>query len=198
MVSQAANACSPAVEHRSFGERLAAAPVAFVGTVSAVDGARTTFVVEHVLHPSSLGKSFSFDQPVRSTCTNVFEVGQRWLFAGGNTYEPSIRLNVGASAAAWDADKLGRLQRHDDRSLELPTAFSRCNSDAQCTALAYNCTSTAVNTSSVTQARHHVFAVKKAGRPETVSCPSPDQTKGLAMPAPMCHAGRCGAWSLVF
>lgn len=191
-------ACSPAIDNRSFDERLAAAPVAFIGTVLSVDGSRTTFAVEHALHPASLDKRYVIDQPQRSTCTNVFEVGQKWLFAGGNTYEPSMRLDVGRSASKWDGETLGRLQRSDDKALELLPEFTRCSSDAQCVRLAYNCSSTSVNAASLSQAKKHVFGARRAARPEAVSCPAADISKSIGIPGVMCHVGRCGGWRLVF
>ncbi|MBK6616419.1 hypothetical protein [Ottowia sp.] len=155
------------------------------------------FEVENALRGTKAA-TLSIDLPPPSTCTVAFEAGQRWLFAGTMAYEPSVRLDIGATGARLDENSVGRLVRLSDTALGLPKAYQACSTDDQCTALPYSCSMTAVNKASLPAARVHVFDGKRALRPETANCSDVDSSRNGVVPWPMCRASRCGSWMVAY
>ncbi len=71
-------------DERPYSQRLADAPLAFVGTVTSMSGLRITIAVHHAINGSP-GSSTTVEALPPSTCSIVFAVGQRRLYAGPAT-----------------------------------------------------------------------------------------------------------------
>lgn len=175
-------ACSPVPDARSFSQRFYDAPVSFIGTVSSADNHHVVFQVEQAFK-GVRGPIYELDTQM-STCHIAFEAGQRWLYAGNLTLDPSVRL----SAASSGPDS--RLHRLDDRIIQLSRDLQSCTSNSDCAALDYGCSRTAVRTEFFDEAQRQAF--ERGGDPKAVSCPS--GTMDNSVPFPVCDAGICGIW----
>lgn len=193
-LSAGAQACSPTPDSRPFGERLRAAKLAFIGEVEGVSGRTVTFQVQHALVGKPQGERISVEMGSPSTCSIQFVKGQRWIFGGVNTYDPSLRLDVGSNAKRVDGDAVGRMRREDDRHLKMPDEYKSCETDSQCTYLPYACSTTAVNKNTVEAAKKHVFGTMRVARPEVVSCATEKGARVDGAGWALCRAKRCGSW----
>lgn len=90
-------ACTGPQDLRPDSQRLAEARLAFIGTVTAVSGQRVTFAIHHVINGTP-GPSTTVEALSPSTCSSAFTVGQRWLYAGLTTSQPSVLLKADARA----------------------------------------------------------------------------------------------------
>ena len=116
-------ACTVPQDLRPYSQRLADAPLAFIGTVTSVSGLRVTFAVHHAINGAP-GPSTVVETLTPSTCSIAFAVGQRWLFAGPATSHPSVLLI--ANARTTPATDFGRLRRADDTRAQFPAAWQAC------------------------------------------------------------------------
>lgn len=187
-------ACSEVPDNRTFGEKLKAAKVAFIGEVESVRGRTVTFRVDHALTANVEGARATIEMAPPSTCAIEFVKGQRWIFGGVNSFDPSLRLDVGPNGARQDADTSGRLRRQDDSRLQMPPEFTRCEGDRQCTPLAYACSTTAVNVDQLAAAKKHVFGKMGVARPEVVDCAIDRSGRVVGAEWFLCRAKRCGLW----
>lgn len=89
---QSSFACSPAVDSRTFAERLKDAPVSFLGTVTniATDG-KVTFTVDHWMSSNATDKTYTV-QGGHSMCDIQFSVGDKWIFGGTTVFDPSMNI----------------------------------------------------------------------------------------------------------
>lgn len=113
-------ACTVPQDLRPYSQRLADAPLAFIGTVTSVSGLRVTFAVHHAINGAP-GPSTAVEALTPSTCSIAFAVGQRWLYAGPATSQPSVLLL--ANARSTPANDFGRLRRVDDNRALFPAAW---------------------------------------------------------------------------
>ena len=180
--------CSQLPDKRSLMERLAEAPLAFIGTVKAVGNGAVRFAVEHAFGGVS-DREVAVPRPAAGGCVFAFAVGDRWLYAGARAGDASIRLGRADEATA---DAIGRLRRSDDARLQLPAQWQACQSDAQCVPIGYDCSSTAAAASHEAQARTQAWKI--GGDPRTLDCSAPPAT--IQRIKPLCVAGRCGSWSV--
>jgi hypothetical protein len=84
-----ADACEPAPDGRPLLDRLAAAPVLFVGRVTAVTATHVTLAVESAVRGTT-GRRHT--APRDGTCGPAFAVGEHWIFAGAQDGAPSVRI----------------------------------------------------------------------------------------------------------
>ncbi len=182
VISSSALACSPVPDERSFSQKFFDAPVSFIGTVSSADGNHVVFNVEQALKGVN-GPIYELDTQM-STCHIAFESGQRWLYAGNLSVDPSVLL--GSPSTGYS----GNLKRIDDTALHLPKEFQSCTSNKDCVALDYGCSRTAVTKSHYEEAQSLAF--ERVGDPKAASCPS--GTMNNSVPFPICQAGVCGIW----
>lgn len=183
-------ACTVPQDLRPYSQRLADAPLAFIGTVTSVSGLRVTFAVHHAINGSP-GTTTTVEALSPSTCSIAFTVGQRWLYAGPATSQPSVLLF--ANARSRPATDFGRLRRADDTRAQFPAAWQACTVNAQCEPVPIGCQRTAVNAANVTVARAH--SMKILGDYRAMECATPpEEIQPLA--SPQCIASRCGHWFL--
>lgn len=93
------------------------------------------------------------------------------------------------------ATALGRLRRRDDSRLSLPAEWQICSRASQCVALPYGCSTTSVVSQHESAARKQAW--RMGGDPRMLGCAGPPANTP-DFPAPLCVAGRCGAWFLDF
>ncbi len=179
-------ACSPAIDNRSYVERLGAERLAFVGTVTAVEGRKVTFEVGHVFAGSVQGKT-TVDAAEPSTCAIAFQVGQRWIYAGSYTTSPSVLLQNNAPGAVVSGE--GRLRRSDDERLALPADWQACRESSECVIVPAGCSYTAANKVHAAEAARK--AVSVAGDHRAMSCATKQNVLELGS---QCVASRCGSW----
>ena len=182
-----AMACSPVPDSRSYVVRLAAEKLAFVGTVTAVSGRKVTFEVAHTLSGSPEARR-TIEAAEPSTCAIAFEVGQRWIYAGNFTTNPSVLLKRGASGPLGDG---GRLVRSRDERMGMPEAWQSCKVTNECVAVQTGCGETAANAVNAGRAQKKAIAV--FGDHRAMACAS---TSGVLRLGAMCVASRCGSWSV--
>ena len=183
-------ACTVPQDLRPYSQRLADAPLAFIGTVTSVSGLRVTFAVHHAIN-GSLGTTTTVEALSPSTCSIAFAVGQRWLYAGPATSQPSVLLI--ANARSTPATDFGRLRRADDSRAQFPAAWQACTVNAQCEPVPIGCQRTAANAANVTAARTQ--SMKILGDHRAMECATPpEEIQPLA--SPQCVASRCGHWFL--
>jgi len=183
-------ACTVPQDLRPYSQRLADAPLAFVGTVPSVSGLRVTFAVHHAINGAP-GPSTAVEALTPSTCSIAFAVGQRWLYAGPATSQPSVLLL--ANARSTPANDFGRLRRVDDTRAQFPAAWQACTANAQCEPVPIGCQRTAANAANVTAARAQ--SMKILGDQRAMECSTPpEEIQPLA--SPQCVAARCGHWFL--
>lgn len=183
-------ACTVPQDLRPYSQRLADAPLAFIGTVTSVSGLRVTFAVHHAINGSP-GTTTTVEALSPSTCSIAFTVGQRWLYAGPATSQPSVLLI--ANARSTPATDFGRLRRADDARAQFPAAWQSCTVNAHCEPVAIGCQRTAANAASVTAARAQ--STKTLGDHRAMECATPpEEIQPLA--SPQCVASRCGHWFL--
>lgn len=184
-----AHACSAPQDLRPYAQRLADAPLAFVGTVTAVAGLQVTFTVHHPINGSP-GTSATIDALPPSTCSISFAVGQRWLYAGPATSQPSVLLRADARSAS--SSEFGRLQRVDDARAQLPPDWQACTQSARCEPVPVGCQQTAANSANAAAARAQ--AIRVVGDHRAMECATaPAEIQHIG---PQCVAGRCGHWVL--
>jgi len=184
-----AHACTTPQDLRPYAERLADAPLAFVGTVTAVAGLRVTFTVHHAIK-GSLAALTTIDALPPSTCSISFAVGQRWLYAGPATSQPSVFLRTDATSAS--PSDFGRLQRVDDARAQLPSDWQTCTQSPQCEPVPIGCQRTAANSANAAAARAQ--AIRVVGDHRAMECATgPAEIQHIG---PQCVAGRCGHWVL--
>jgi hypothetical protein len=111
-------ACTLPQDQRPYSQRLAVTPLVFIGTVTTVSGLRVTFDVHHAIHGSP-GSSTTIEALPPSTCSIAFAVGQRWLYAGPATSQPSVLLKADANSAT--SSDFGHFQRVDDARARFPS-----------------------------------------------------------------------------
>lgn len=181
-INSAAFACSPVPDARSFSQKLFDAPVSFIGTVSSSDGNHVVFNVEQAFKGVT-GPIYELDTQM-STCHIFFEAGQRWLYGGNLSINPSVFLGTSA------ADFKSNLKRLDDTTINLPKEFQECTTNTECIALDYGCSRTAVSKDHYDEAQRLAF--ERGGDPRAASCPS--GTMNETVPFPICQAGVCGIW----
>ncbi|HBL19185.1 MAG TPA: hypothetical protein DD417_21115 [Elusimicrobia bacterium] len=180
-----AGACSIKPDPRPFSERLAAAPIAFIGVVTAVNAKETRFKIEHALHGVTGTKTTVRNSPP-STCVIQFEVGARWLFAGDMMMDPSIPLGP---ATEMTETTMGLVLRHDDTRLKFPAEWQACKKDEQCRLVGYGCSVTAAAAAHEPAARAQAWEL--GGDPRTMNCTDSGVTQ---LDKPLCVAKKCGAW----
>jgi hypothetical protein len=184
-------ACAVPGDLRPYSHRLAEAPLAFVGTVAAVTGLRVTFNVHHAIHGSP-GSSATIDALPPSTCSISFAVGQRWLYAGPATSQPSVLLQADARSAR--SSDFGRFQRVDDARARFPSDWQSCTQNSQCEPVPIGCQQTAANSANAAAARAH--AIRVVGDHRAMECATgPAEVQHIGQ---QCVAGRCGHWVLDF
>lgn len=179
-VPAAAQPCPGAPAGASLAQRWQAAPLLFIGTVTTLDADGAGFAVEHALAGVAAGTAWR--AAAVPGCTIDWQRGHRWLFAGAAQGAPSLRL---------DGPGLAPLQRSDDRRAALPPAWQACEADTQCVPLPYVCGLTAVNAASLDAAREDTR--RRLGDPRAADCARAPFER---LPAPLCHAGRCGVFGL--
>lgn len=183
-------ACTVPQDLRPYSQRLADAPLAFIGTVTSVSGLRVTFAVHHAINGAP-GPSTAVEALTPSTCSIAFAVGQRWLYAGPATSQPSVLLL--ANARSTPANDFGRLRRVDDNRGLFPAAWQACTANSQCEPVPIGCQRTAANAPNVTAARAQ--SMKVLGDHRAMECATPpEEIQPLA--SPQCVAARCGHWFL--
>lgn len=182
-----AGACSPVVDNRSYGERLAAEQLAFVGVVTAVQGRKVSFEVAHTIKGADQ-KIRVIEAATPSTCAISFAAGQKWLYAGNMTFSPSVLLRAETSKATGTEPE--RFQRSDDKRLGLPAGWQACTSNEQCVPVTGGCISTAANVANAESARRR--AIEVAGDPRALECARKQDVATIV--APQCVQARCGAW----
>ncbi|HOX69168.1 MAG TPA: hypothetical protein PKV56_15010 [Burkholderiaceae bacterium] len=183
-------ACAVPQDERPHSQRLADAPLAFIGTVTSMSGLRVTFAVHHAINGSP-GPSTTVEVLSPSTCSIAFAVGQRWLYAGPATSQPSVLLLAKARSAP--ATDFGRLRRVDDARAQLPAAWQTCTANAQCEPVPIGCQRTSANAANVAAARAQ--STKLLGDHRAMDCATPPvEIQPLA--SPQCVASRCGHWFL--
>ena len=183
-------ACTVAQDLRPYSQRLADAPLALIGTVTSVSGLRVTFAVHHAIKGSP-GTTTTVEALSPSTCSIAFAVGQRWLYAGPATSQPSVLLLAKAHSAP--ATDFGRLRRVDDARAQLPAAWQTCTANAQCEPVPIGCQRTSANAANVAAARAQ--STKVLGDHRAMECATPpEEIQPLA--SPQCVAARCGHWFL--
>lgn len=184
-------ACSVPQDLRPYSQRLADAPLAFIGTVTSVSGLRVTFSVHHAIKGSP-GTTTTVEALSPSTCSIAFTVGQRWLYAGPATSQPSVLLKADARAVL--PSDFGRFQRVDDARARLPPDWQSCSQSAQCEPVPIGCQRTAANSANAAAARAH--AIRFAGDHRAMECATgPEEIQHVG---PQCVGGRCGHWVLDF
>lgn len=183
-------ACTVPQDLRPYSQRLADAPLAFIGTVTSVSGLRVTFAVHHAINGST-GTTTTVEALSPSTCSIAFTVGQRWLYAGPATSQPSVLLI--ANARSTPATDFGRLRRADDARAQFPAAWQACTVNAQCGPVPIGCQRTAANAANITAARTQ--SMKILGDHRAMECATPpEEIQPIA--SPQCVASRCGHWFL--
>lgn len=183
-------ACTVPLDLRPYSQRLADAPLAFIGTVTSVSGLRVEFAVHHAINGAP-GQSTAVEALTPSTCSIAFAVGQRWLYAGPATSQPSVLLL--ANARSTPANDFGRLRRVDDTRAQFPAAWQACTAIAQCEPVPIGCQRTAANSANVTAARAQ--SMKILGDYRAMECATPPQ-EIQPLASPQCIASRCGHWFL--
>ena len=183
-------ACTVAQDLHPYSQRLADAPLALIGTVTSVSGLRVTFAVHHAINGSP-GTTTTVEALSPSTCSIAFAVGQRWLYAGPATSQPSVLLLAKAHSAP--ATDFGRLRRVDDARAQLPAAWQTCTANAQCEPVPIGCQRTAANAANVTAARTQ--SMKILGDHRAMECATPPE-EIQPLTSPQCVASRCGHWFL--
>lgn len=183
-------ACTVPQDLRPYSQRLAETPLAFIGTVTSVSGLRVTFAVHHAINGAP-GSSTTVEASPPSTCSIAFAVGQRWLYAGPATSQPSVLLI--ANARTTPATDFGRLHRADDAQTQFPAAWQACTANAQCEPVPIGCQRTAANSANVTAARAQ--SMKVLGDYRAMECATPPQ-EIQPLASPQCIASRCGHWFL--
>jgi hypothetical protein len=181
-------ACSPVADNRSYGQRLAAEQLAFVGTVTAVQARKVTFVVAPVFAGSAEGKK-TIQAAEPSTCAISFQVGQRWVYAGNFTTSPSVLLKTAASGPLGGDG--GRLVRLDDARIGPRPEWQTCQSNAECVAVPAGCGHTAANIGNAGAAGKRAVAV--LGDHGAMECATKD---GVVSIGAQCVSSRCGNWVL--
>lgn len=183
-------ACTVPQDLRPYSQRLTDAPLAFIGTVTSVSGLRVTFAVHHAINGSP-GTTTTVEALSPSTCSIAFTVGQRWLYAGPATSQPSVLLI--ANARSTPETDFGRLRRADDARAQFPAAWQSCTVNAECKPVPIGCQRTAANAASVADARAQ--STKTLGDHRAMECATPpEDIQPLA--APQCVAAQCGHWFL--
>lgn len=168
----------------TLSERLDNTPIAFIGTVINVTEDKVVqFSVEHQINGELNSKQFAI-KAGDSSCDIRFSVGQRWIYAGTTLLDPSILLNDNLQDISL------KLQRFDDKKLNLPKIWQQCISDDDCKNLNYGCTVTAVNQRFLNEAKNHVL--QQGLDPKTLNCVNDNETFKLAF----CQQSLCGVWSL--
>lgn len=175
-------ACRVEADSRLPAQRLASAPLAFVGTVRSVDAAGVVFTVELTLHGPAAPEYRLVRPP--GPCDHPFMPGERWLFAGAAAADPSLRLGEASLPLAR------HLARLDDSRLALPDDWQRCDDAAQCVAIDNGCLPTAVHRDHLAAATQR--ARSRGGDPRAMSCEPLAPGEFLLA----CVASRCGAWRL--
>ena len=190
-----AMACSTPADIRSYAQRLAESPTAFVGTIQSIDGTgkHVTFAVHHTVSglQGRTGGVVAVDAYPPCSAAVAFAVGQRWLYAGADSWSPSVLLMSNAAAAS--ARDFGRMRRFDDR-LAMPPRWQSCKSNLQCASVPVGCNTTAVNLEHAIEARR--LSVKVLGDPAAMNCKILSNPAMLS--APQCVESRCGAWGIDF
>lgn len=183
-------ACAVPQDERPYSQRLADAPLAFIGTVTSMSGLRVTFAVHHAINGSP-GPSTTVEALSPSTCSIAFAVGQRWLYAGPATSQPSVLLV--ANARSSSTTDFGRLRRVDDAQARFPASWQACTANAQCEPVPIGCQRTSANAANVAAARAQ--STKLLGDHRAMDCATPPvEIQPLA--SPQCVASRCGHWFL--
>jgi len=178
-------------DQRPYSQRLADTPLAFIGTVTAVSGLRVTFAVHHAIQGAP-GTSTTIEALSPSTCTIAFTVGQRWLYAGPATSQPSVLLQADARSAR--SSDFGRFQRVDDARARFPSDWQSCTQNSQCEPVPIGCQQTAANSANAAAARAH--AIRVVGDHRAMECATgPAEVQHIGQ---QCVAGRCGHWVLDF
>lgn len=179
--------CAQVADKRSLMQRLAESRVAFIGTVKAVGIDSVRFAVEHAFNGAA-ARELAVARPAPGGCFD-FAVGDRWLYAGARAGDPSLRLG---RADETGPDAIGRLRRSDDARLQLPARWQACESDSQCVAIGYGCSSTAAAAPYEAEARTQAWKI--GGDPRSMECSTQPAT--IQRIKPLCVAGRCGSWSV--
>jgi hypothetical protein len=104
-IASPASACRFKEDPRPLEVRVAEAPVAFVGTVTAAGPNGVTFGVEIALKGTTAASYTT--ATTQGSCAIRFRVGDRWLFAGPTRLDPSKPLGSGSQPLA---DAVGRLK----------------------------------------------------------------------------------------
>lgn len=148
-----------------------------------------TFTVHHAIK-GSLAALTTIDALPPSTCSISFAVGQRWLYAGPATSQPSVFLRTDARSAS--PSDFGRLQRVDDARAQLPSDWQTCTQSPQCEPVPIGCQRTAANSANAAAARAQ--AIRVVGDHRAMECATgPAEIQHIG---PQCVAGRCGHWVL--
>lgn len=182
-------ACTVPQDQRPYSQRLAVTPLVFIGTVTTVSGLRVTFDVHHAIHGSP-GSSTTIEALPPSTCSIAFAVGQRWLYAGPATSQPSVLLKADANSAT--SSDFGRFQRVDDARARFPSEWQSCAQNAQCEPVPIGCQRTAANSANAAAARAQ--AIRVVGDHRTMECAT--GSSEIQHIGPQCVSGRCGHWVL--
>ena len=104
-IASPASACRFKEDPRPLQVRVAEAPVAFVGTVTAAGPTEVKFGVEIAIKGATTASYTA--ATTQGSCAIRFRVGDRWLFAGPTQLDPSMPLGTGIQPLA---DAVGRLK----------------------------------------------------------------------------------------
>lgn len=172
---------APVAEEAPLQQRLAASPLAFVGSLRSVDGGVLRFSVELALRGSPGPEYLAINPP--AGCGHHFRPGERWLFAGVLRQLPSRRLGLASRPLASQAWRI------DDLPLGL-SAWQRCDDAGQCLAVDNGCLLTAAHRDHWPAARDQAW--RRGGDPRAMSC-EPRVRDDLVL---ACIDQRCGAWQI--
>jgi hypothetical protein len=94
-----AGACT--YEAQPLADNVAAAKIAFIGSVRTVENGLVTFTIEKIIKGAKEGDSFDADlHPDKGNCGIPFKPGERWLYLGNDAPTGSLLLQ----------DEFGRVQ----------------------------------------------------------------------------------------
>jgi hypothetical protein len=167
-----------------FEERLAKAPLAFVGKVESVDGQRVMFVVEHAIRGAAQGAHVEIKALPASTCAVSFAKGQRWVYGGPSASDPTYPLYN-----ATDERPMAGLARQDDSKFNPKPSGQSCLADAQCQSVFLGCASTAANASGVSELK---ASADKSG---ATSRRCGTRRDVIDFTTPWCVQNVCGRWT---
>jgi hypothetical protein len=150
--------------------------------------------VHHAINGSP-GTTATVDALPPSTCSVAFAVGQRWLYAGPATSQPSVLLQADAHSAARSTD-FGRLAARGRRSGAAPGRLADLHeATAQCEPVPIGCQRTAANAANAAAARAQCHEESSVDH-RAMECATPPGGGPAPHLGQQCVASRCGHWVL--